>query len=48
MAGWHLDTRNRAGLLSVARTMRIIDTDINVMDARGRDYRQRRSSVPYW
>ncbi len=35
MAGWHLDTKNGAGY-HLARTMRIIDTNINVMDARGR------------
>ena len=34
MAGWHLDTKMAQDI--VARTMRIIDTNINVMDARGR------------
>ena len=34
MAGWHLDTNMAQDI--VARTMRIIDTNINVMDARGR------------
>ncbi len=33
MAGWHLDTKMAQDI--VARTMRIIDTNINVMDARG-------------
>ena len=36
MAGWHLDTKMAQDI--VARTMRIIDTNINVMDARGRDH----------
>ena len=31
MAGWHLDTKMAQDI--VARTMRIIDTNINVMDA---------------
>ena len=34
MASWHLDTKMAQDI--VARTMRIIDTNINVMDARGR------------
>lgn len=34
MADWHLDTRMAQEI--VDRTMRIIDTNINVMDARGR------------
>ncbi len=34
MAGWRLDTKMAQDI--VARTMRIIDTNINVMDARGR------------
>ncbi len=33
MAGWHLDTKMAQDI--VARTMRIIDTNINVMDAAG-------------
>ncbi|EHC74828.1 hypothetical protein LTSEMIN_0434, partial [Salmonella enterica subsp. enterica serovar Minnesota str. A4-603] len=41
MAGWHLDTKMAQDI--VARTMRIIDTNINVMDARV--YRQRRSGT---
>ncbi len=40
MAGWHLDTKMAQDI--VARTMRIIDTNINVMDAAA-NYRQRRS-----
>jgi len=43
MAGWHLDTKMAQDI--VARTMTIIDTNINVMDARGRMYRQRRSGA---
>ncbi|VEA25091.1 carbohydrate diacid transcriptional activator CdaR [Salmonella enterica subsp. enterica] len=45
MAGWHLDTKMAQDI--VARTMRIIDTNINVMDAPRAYYRQRRSGT-YW
>lgn len=41
MAGWHLDTKMAQDI--VARTMRIIDTNINVIGCPWANYRQRRS-----